>query len=388
MCLISGFIQLTAADWPRWRGPDANGISSETNWNPRSIMDGDKELFRANLGSGWSAVSVRGNLLFSMGNINDQDIVYCLDAKTGEKIWQFSYSCAAGNYPGPRSTPVFDEGRIYSVSREGHLFCLDAASGKVIWKHHLAQEFKASPPTWGIAGSAVIEGDMLLVNAGIHGMAFEKDTGKFLWGAGGTGGYSTPVLFTHEGERIAVIFGEVRLYGVNAVSGKMLWSYDWETEWHVNAADPLVIGDLIFISSGYKRGSAMLRVAGNTVKPVWVQNEMNTQFSSTIHLDGYLYCIDGNVGGGHLKCLDVRSGQVQWTRNTGFGSLISAAGRLIVLNEKGTLTILEADPSGYREIAAVSDLLKARCWNAPVLSNGVLYLRNNGGELLALDVRS
>ena len=128
--------------------------------------------------------------------------------------------------------------------------------------------------------------------------------------------------------------------------------------------------------------------SGNTVRTVWIQNEMNTQFSSAIHLKGYLYCIDGNVGGGHLKCLDVQSGQVQWTRNTGFGSLISAAGRLIVLNEKGTLTILEADPSGYREIAAATDLLKAKCWNAPVLSNGVLYLRNNGGVLLALDVRS
>jgi outer membrane protein assembly factor BamB len=388
LCLLCCLIRLPAADWPKWRGPDANGISSETDWNPGAILNGGKALFRTQLGSGWSAVSVRGNRLYSMGNVNNQDIVYCLNAKTGQEIWQFSYGCATGNYPGPRSTPVLDEGRVYSVSREGHLFCLNAESGKVIWKHHLAEEFKAVAPTWGFAGSAVIEGDMLIVNAGVHGMAFEKNSGKFLWGTGGTGGYSTPVLFTHEGKRVAVLFSEVRIYGVDAVSGKVLWSYDWETEWHVNAADPLVIGDLIFISSGYNRGSAMLRVAGNTVQTVWIQDKMSTQFSSPIHLKGYLYCIDGNVGSGHLKCLDVQSGQVQWTRNTGFGSLISAAGRLIVLNEKGTLTILEADPSGYREIAVAQDLLKAKCWNAPVLSDGVLYLRNNSGELLALNVRS
>jgi outer membrane protein assembly factor BamB len=388
LCLIGCLVRLPAADWPKWRGPDANGISSETDWNPMAIQNGGKALFRVHLGSGWSAVSVQGNRLYSMGNVNNQDIVYCLDAKTGKEIWRFSYSCDAGNYPGPRSTPVLDNDHVYTVSREGHLFCLDGVSGKIIWKHHLAREFKAAAPTWGFAGSAVIEGEMLLVNAGIHGMAFEKSTGKLLWGAGGTGGYSTPVIFTYQGKRMAALFGEVKLHGVDVITGKVLWSYDWETEWHVNAADPLIIDDRIFISSGYNRGSALLRLEGGTIRTVWTQNEMNTQFSSTIHLGDYLYGIDGNVGSGYLKCLDVRTGRVQWARNTGFGSLISAAGRLIVLNEKGTLTIVQADPAGYREIAAAQGFLKAKCWNAPVLSNGVLYLRNNNGDLLALEIRS
>ncbi|NQT27523.1 PQQ-binding-like beta-propeller repeat protein [candidate division KSB1 bacterium] len=387
MLLLAWISAGYTADWPRWRGIHGDGISAETRWNPQTIVDGSKELFRVKLGEGWSAVSVREDRLYTMGNINNQDIVYCLNPKTGKEVWRFAYDCAAGNYPGPRSTPILDEDCLYVTSREGHVFCLNAESGKMIWKRHVVEELQSGIPTWGFAGSVVIEGDLALINAGISGMAFNKKTGKSIWGNGGIGGYSTPVVFTYQEKRLAAIFGEVKIHTVDVKTGKVAWSYAWETKHHINASDPLIIADKMFISSGYGRGCVLLQMTGNSVKPLWTLKDMNNQFSSSIHLNGFLYGIDGNVGRGQLKCLEVKSGEIKWAQNTGFASLISAAGNLIVLNEKGTLRMVKADPVSYREIASTSNLLKSKCWTAPVLSDGILYLRNNGGELLALDVR-
>lgn len=385
--MILLFTGLNAGDWPRWRGLQGTGISTETGWNAGAISGTVPELWRIQVGDGWSAVSVSDGRLYTMGNEKNQDIVVCLDAKTGKDVWRYQYDCAAGNYPGPRSTPVVDDGLVYTVSREGDLFCLDALTGKVKWKHQVCDEFGASPPTWGIAGSILVENDLIIVNAGVTGMAFDKKSGKMLWGRGGTGGYSTPVAFSYQGRRLAALFGEVKLHVVDMATGATVWSHDWVTSWNVNAADPVIVGDGLFVSSGYGRGAALLQMSGKTLKTVWENRDMSNQFSSSIYIDGYLYGIDGNVGSGDLKCIDFKTGQVKWSQSVGFGSLISAAGTLIVLNEKGDLRMVKALPGAYQEIASAKRLLKPQCWTAPVLSNGLLYLRNSRGELLALDLR-
>ncbi len=387
LLMLLGLSMLSAEDWPAWRGIHANGISGETAWNAKAIGMDRTERFRVDLGKGWSAVSVRGDRLYTMGNVGNQDIVYCLDAGTGREIWRYSYVCDAGNYPGPRSTPVLDENRLFVISREGHFICLDAGSGQVIWQTHLVTDHHAGVPTWGFAGSAVIEKNTVLVNAGVSGMAFDKTNGRKIWGQGGIGGYAAPVLFTFQGKRLAALFGEVKLIVVDASMGKVQWSHDWETSYHINAADPVIIGDRIFISSGYRRGCAMLQMTGNGAGVIWENGQMSNQFSSSVCLDGYIYGIDGNVGSGTLKCIDAGDGSVQWEKSTGFGSLMAAAGQLIVLNEKGDLSVVKAEPGGFQLIASASGLLKPQCWTAPVLSNATLYLRNNRGELLALDLK-
>src|SRR6185436_10355232 len=138
-----------ASDWPRWRGPDANGISAESEWKPQSLTGAVKAKWRTNLGLGVCSVSIAGKRLYTLGNVGGSDNVYCMDAETGKLIWRFPYPCPAGNFYGPRATPTLDGGLLYTLSRKGDALCLDAENGKVKWAKDLMREFKAQPTDYG-----------------------------------------------------------------------------------------------------------------------------------------------------------------------------------------------------------------------------------------------
>ena len=187
-------------DWPRWRGPNGDGISPETDWNPKALENGPKIVWKKNVG---------------MGYIKGKDVVSCLEAETGKEKWQFSYPCELGQYSGPRATPCVDGDAVYTMSQEGDLHRFRAADGKVQWHINIVEAFKVYAPSWGFAGSPVVEGDLVILNAGVNGIAVDKKTGKKIWVSGsGAGGYATPVMYDYEGKRHAAIFGQKALYAV------------------------------------------------------------------------------------------------------------------------------------------------------------------------------
>jgi outer membrane protein assembly factor BamB len=380
---------LEAADWSIWRGPARNGIADETNWNPAAIDGGAKIAWKKNVGQGYSAVSVDSGRLFTMGNRQKRDTISCLAARTGTPVWEHSYACKPGSYPGPRATPVLDGGNVYTLGRDGQLLCLGADDGKVIWERNVRDEFGAKAVRWGFASSPYIDGDVVLVNVGRYGVAVNKKDGKKVWASpSDTCGYATPVLFDHGGQRIAAMFGAKALYAVDAGSGKLLWSVGWETSYDVNAADPIVSGDRVFISSGYNRGGTLLEMGPAGAKKLWENKNMRCHFGTCVLLEGYLYGIDGNTGKGSLKCVEFSTGKVVWEQKLGFGALMLAGRRLIVLNERGQLFIADAVPTGYKELSQCLALPSkgAKCWTAPVLCNGYIYCRNSRGDMVAVDV--
>jgi outer membrane protein assembly factor BamB len=375
-------------DWPIWRGPDQNGISQETGWNPQ----GAKTLWTKELGAGYSSVSVKDGKLYTMGHEpadgkTGKDIVYCLDAKTGKEIWNHSYPGQTGSYKGPRATPVVDGDCVYTVSQEGLVICFDAASGKINWKTNVFAETGNETPKWGVASSAVIEGDLLLLNVGSAGTALEKNSGKVKWKSVGTSSYASPVLFDRNGTRCAAIFSAPGLQIVEAQTGKKISSFAWETKYEINGADPLIIGDKIFISSGYGNGCVLLDFSSEDLKVLWESAILNVQFSSCVYIDGYIYGMDGRTKSkGTLCCISAADGSAKWSEQTGFGSLIAADGKLIVLSEAGTLYFVEAAPGKYTEISKMDAGLDSLCWTPPVLANGIIYCRNDKGTLVAINV--
>lgn len=386
---LSVSVSNTFGDWPQWRGPDRNGISEESDWDPAALANGPPVLWRADVGLGYSGVAVKGDRLYTMGNIRGQDVVTCLDARTGREIWSYSYPARSMQYPGPRATPTIDGDAVYTLSSDGQLLCLSADRGKVRWQKDIVAEFGARPPTWGFAGSLVVEGDLLLMNAGPSGLALSKRNGQPVWASGaGTGGYATPVLYTQNGKRYAAIFGRRAIYGVEVQTGRQAWSYPWVTGNDVNAADPLVFEDRVFISSNYGAGSALIDISGRRPKLLWKNGSMNSHFSSFVLIDGYIYGNDGFAGrrSGVFRCLDGETGREMWSEKLGFGSLIAADGKLILLTEQGDLHIAWATPSGYREVSRARSILSSSCWTPPVLCDGRMYLRNHRGELACLDM--
>lgn len=381
---------LAAADWPQWRGPLRNGISAETGWE-RWAAGGPKRLWAAQVGEGFSAVAVKGGRVYTMGNTGGKDTVFCLAAGTGRVVWRHSYPCPAGDYGGPRATPTVEGNRVFTFSREGQALCLNTASGARIWGRDLRRETGAAPPGWGFAGSPLVIGRLVIYNIGTAGAALDKVTGRVVWKSGsGAAGYASPVAYSVDGQRGVAVFTGTGLVGQDPGTGRPLWQFPWDTQFGVNAADPIFSGDTVFISSNYNRGGALLRLGtgakrrqgGPTV--VWQNRNMRNHFNSCVQLGGYLYGNDENT----LKCIEMRTGAERWRRRgIGKGGLIAANGHLLVLTERGTLVLSRANPRQYSELAHAS-VLRGTCWTHPVLANGLVYCRSHEGELICLDLRS
>ncbi len=376
----------TTAYWGKWRGPKGNGISEDTDWNPKALAAKPETLWKTNIGAGYSSVSIKGSLLFTMGYRDGKDTIYCLRVKDGSEVWKHSYRCKKGQYPGPRATPIVDGKLIYTVSREGHVLCLDAVKGDVKWQKNLASDYGISIPGWGISSSAVVCGQLLIINAGKNGIALDKTNGRKRWGKGKKGGYATPVRYGTGGKSVAM-FGQDTTKGIDAATGRVLWSFPWKTKYDVNAADPVVFDGKVFVASGYNRGCSLYNIRGGQPKSIWENKNLRAHFSSCVFFKGHIYGIDGNAGRGSLRCINPKNGSVLWSQDLGFGSLIAVGGKLIVLNEKGNLYIAEASPAGYKELGQAKVVSGPKCWTPPAFSRGLIYCRNDRGELVCVDVR-
>lgn len=382
-----------AIEWHRWRGPNLDGISPDSNWNPVFPPDGPKQLWKNKVGVGFSSISVSNGRVYTMGHADKQDSVYCFDLETGQEIWTHSYPAELGDKyyeGGPSATPAVDGNAVYTLSKVGDLFCLNAATGEVIWSKNLSRELSAEIPTWGYASSVLTQGDRAFVNVGTFGTALDKNNGEILWTTGkDASGYATPVPFTMEGEPALAIFAAHYVVGVKQSDGKLLWRHPWKTDYDVNAADPIVSGNTVFISSGYNTGCALLKIENGDATEIWRNQEMRNQINNSILLDGYIYGIDGDTGERRpqLKCLDHQTGEVKWAEPIlGTGSLIAADGKLIVISGKGELLTVEATPQAFKEISR-AQVIGGKNWTAPALSNGRLLLRNAQGDLICLDLR-
>jgi outer membrane protein assembly factor BamB len=379
--------EASGSDWPRWRGPDATGVSREKGWTTRNL-DPLRIAWQTPVGTGFSGMSVVGDRLYTMGTEGGNEGVVCLDAVTGRRVWSHSYPSSLGEYPGPRVTPTVDGERVYALGQFGTLVCLDRARGSVIWQKDVVRDLGASKPSWGFAGSPVAWEDLLLLNAGRSGMAVRKDTGELVWGERGTGGYAGVVAFATQGKTLLAVFGERALYGVEPRSGAVVWSFPWVTAYDVNAADPLVVGERLFITSDYGRGCALLAVRPDGVEPVWQNTSVSSHFSSPVYLEGAIFANDGDASAhrGAFVCLDPASGEERWRERAGVGSVLAAGDRLLLLTERGQLRVAEASATAYRELAS-ADLPAGLYWNSPVLSRGRLYVRGMKGDVYCIDLR-
>ena len=385
---------LHAADWPNYRGPHHNGISDEKGWNATFGTTPPKVLWSAEVGLGFSTFAVADGRVYTTGNEKNTDTVFCFDATTGKLIWSHPYPADLGDKffeGGTTGTPSVSDGRVYQLSRWGDVFCFDAATGKVIWNKNVQTETGATVPDWGFGGSPLVAGDKVILNVGESGMALNKADGKIDWQSGTeSAGYSTPVPVTKDDRSLVVFANGKAFQEVEVSSGSQLWQYPWPTRYGVNAADPVIAGpNEIFVSSGYNRGCALLRLAPATPpEVVWQNKELRTQMNPAVLVKGFLYGIDNDQNArAMLKCVELATGAVKWTApEVGFGSVTVADGKLIVLSAKGELYVADVSAEKFAVISH-APILTGKCWSAPVLANGRLYARNSTGNVVCLDMK-
>lgn len=406
LVLVVGLIAdcTEADDWPNWRGPQHNGISSETDWmeDPQSCEP--VILWEQQVGTGFSSIVVADGRLYTMGNserlvettdvgdrtgqeFQEMDEVICLDPNTGDFLWIHAYQSdleAEFCEGGPYSTPTVADGNVYTFSKRGIAYCLDANDGEVLWQSDLVAEYGMRIPIYGFGGSAYVDEDLVIYNAGTYGIALHTADGTLAWETGtNRGGYSTPVPFESGGQRFVILMLERTFAAVQVQSGQVLWEHPWVTKYNANIPDPIVDSNQVFVSTGYEEGSALFDVATDQVVELWFQKNMQTYLNSSVLWQGYLY--GPNDNGRTLSCVELDTGRIVWTQ-AGFGicSVILADGKLIVLSEDGQLCIVEASPAGYRELCR-NRILTGRCWTVPVLANGKIYARNAAGRLVCVE---
>jgi outer membrane protein assembly factor BamB len=384
--MIALLLALAQNDWTHWRGPDRNGISREAVDVPAEL----KPAWKADVGVGFSSFAVAAGRAYTIGWADDQEHVYALDVETGKTVWKHSFPSDLGDKffeGGPCSTPAVDGDRLYVLGRWGELFRFDAATGRLAWSKNVRKEAKARIPDWGFGGSPRVHGDLLLLNMGEAGAAVDKNTGALAWSsADQDAGYSTPLPFQDGGvERVLVSSGKAWI-AVDPRTGKEAWRIPWTTMYGVNAADPIVSGDRVFVTSAYGKGCGLFKMG--SPDPVWASKVLSMQMSPPVLIDGHLYGFDG-MGGkpSKLKCVEMATGAEKWAQTgLGCGTVIAAQATLIVLSEKGEVLLAPATAAGFKPTAR-AQVVEGKCWTPPVLSNGRLFCRTAAGDVVRVDLR-
>lgn len=379
------------SDWPQFRGPKGDGLSPEKGINKNWSAKPPKLLWTAPMhDDGYAGPSCADGMVFIIDHEGSQDVVRAISLATGKDKWTYRYDSPAGNnYGYSRATPAFSEGKLYTISQLGLVNCLDAKTGKLIWSRNVQVDFGGQKPGWDYAGSPLVDGNKVILtpggqNAGM--VALDKNTGKTIWQGGSSAvpSYSTPNVATINGVKQYVVMYAKGVMGVDASNGKLLWYARWETSYDVNAADPIVIGNSVFVTSGYGHGCALFDITGSTATKRWENKAIQAQFASSVYSGGYIY---GTGDPGLLTCLNPKDGSVVWSQR-GFekGGAIGVDGTLIALDGAGNVIMCEMSPAGYKELGRLKAPLGGQSWTAPIVAQGKLIIRNKN-QIACIDLR-
>ncbi len=389
-------LEATADDWVEFRGPKGMSVYSgppiSENWAPNP----PKQLWKRPIGPGWGSFVVVGDYLITQEQRDDKEVVSAFQADTGEPIWEFAEKARfeesiAG--AGPRSTPLFHDGKIYAVGAKGNLNCLEAATGKKVWGASIVAKKDVPDPIWGYATSPILVGNAIITLPGTPNeaavTAFDATTGKPLWSSGeGKHSYTSPELATICGVPQVLAFTSAGLMGIEPKSGKVLWMHKWPTEQFARCCQPYVEGDTILITTWGDIGARKVKITkeGETWKDeiVWEERKFNPYFNDLVVVDGNAYGYDDKL----FCSVDLNTGKFNWTGGRYGGGqvlLLEKQKKLLVLTEQGEVALLEVNPKKRVELTKFK-AIEGKTWNHPVVARGKLFVRN-GEEMACYDVQ-
>lgn len=423
-----------ADDWPQWLGPKRDGVWRETNLIEKFPKDGPKVLWRTPIGEGYSGPAVANGKVYitdrivakgaatpkspfdGKSKVDGTERVHCLDEKTGQILWTHSYECPyqISYAAGPRTTPVVEGDKVYTLGAMGDLYCLDAGKGTVVWHKNLLTDYAKTVPFWGFAASPLIDGDRLILLVGGPGsvaVALDKASGKELWKAVSAAepGYAPPVIHTVGGKRQLLIWNPETINGLDPESGKIYWSHHFargknkQLKAGLSVSMPRLDGDKLFLTAFYE-GALLLKLNGTDAPTeIWRSGGRSEQPDDTKGLhsimptpvikDGHIY---GICSYGELRCLDEKTGERVWSTHDATGGksvrwanafLVEQGDRFFLFNEHGELIIARLTPKGYEEISRANILEPTNTlagppgrrviWSHPAFADQSCFARND-----------
>jgi outer membrane protein assembly factor BamB len=374
----------SVAEWPGFRGRERDGVIRGVRINTDWSQSKPVEVWRRSVGPGWSSFAAHERDIYTQEQRGDDELVSCYNLTTGAPVWRHKdavrfYESNAG--AGPRATPIFSNGRVYTFGATGLLNALDARNGSVVWSRNAASDTQTKIPDWGFASSPIVVGDKVIVATAGTLAAYDTGSGRQRWqGPAGRGGYSSPHLATIDGvAQILLLNGEGAI-GVDPSDGKLLWKHEWNGD---GIVQPYVIaGADVLIGSGSGLGAVGLRrvavargPGGWAVEERWTSNGLKPYFNDFVVHKGHAFGFDGRM----LACIDLKDGKRKW-KNGRYGQgqivLLPDQDLLLALSEEGEIVLVGATPDQFTELAR-SPAIEGKTWNHPALVGDLLLVRNS-----------
>jgi outer membrane protein assembly factor BamB len=374
----------TAAVWPGFRGPERNGVIRgvriDTDWSRSKPV----ELWRHSVGPGWSSFAVHGRLIYTQEQRGADEVVSCYDLTTGAPVWRHKdavrfYESNAG--AGPRATPLFSNGRVYTFGATGLLNALDARNGSVVWSRNAASDTNTKIPDWGFASSPIVVGDKVIVATAGTLAAYDAGAGQQRWqGPPATrGGYSSPQLATIDGVAQILLLNEEGAISVDPSDGKLLWKHEWRSDGIVQpsviaGADVLIGSGSGMAQVGIRRVAVARGPGGWAAEERWTSAALKPYFNDFVVHKGHAFGSDGSI----LACIDLKDGKRKWKGGRyGHGQIVLLPDQdlLLALSEEGELFLVGATPDQFTELARFP-VIEGKTWNHPALVGDLLLVRN------------
>lgn len=396
--------------WLQWGGPRRNFTVETTGLAASWPASGPKKLWERALGEGHSSILAEGGRLYtmyrplgplSMIRRSQQEIVAAIDASNGRTVWEHSYDAPTSGLDlsqgsGPHSTPLIVGDRLFVVSSRLEIIALDKQTGTRRWIHDLPKELGAPLDGRGYSSSPLAYGSTVIIPAGGAGasvVAFNQQTGAIAWKGGSFPvGPASPILINVDGQDQLVVSGANEIVGVNPTNGAVLWTHPSRTDYGLNISTPVWgEGNLLFLSAAYNNGARLLKLAQSggktTVQQLWMQNRMRVHIGTVIRLGDFAVGSSGDFGPCPTVAIDVKTGQILWqSRDFARSTFLHADGKLIVMDEDGTIGLATATRQGLTVLARAS-ILTNRAWTTPTLVGTRLYVRDRK-QMVALELGS
>ncbi len=377
-----------AQDWNQWRGPSRSGVTAAFT-APATWPDKPRKVWESTVGTGHSSPVVSGTRAFVFARVGDEEVVTAFDYQSGKRVWQQRYRApyqvnpaAESHGRGPKSTPVVDGGRLFTLGISGTLSAFDAATGKPLWRKTFDREFDAASPDFGVAMSPLVDGGQVIVHAGGNKsgalMALDGATGTIKWQWKGDGpAYASPVIGSFGSSRQVITQSRTHFVGISADNGALLWSVPFTTAYNQNSVTPIVSGDLV-LYSGIEQPLTALRIresAGKwTAERAWRAESVPMYMSTAVLSGGTLFGLT-HRNKGQFFAVDPRSGKVLWTTRGREGenaALIAVGELLMATTTEGELVIARRDAAKFDAIKRYT-IAESPVWAHPVpAGRGVL----------------
>jgi outer membrane protein assembly factor BamB len=392
MAVLLGASRVGAGDWPQWRG--RNRDAKVTDFTAPQVWP--KELaqkWKTQVGLGDASPALVGDKIYVFTRQGDDEVIACLDAKTGKEVWHDKYAAEkvtppAASHPGPRSSPAVADGKVCTFGVGGVLSCLDAASGKIVWR----KDSKAHPRFFTSASPIVVDGKCIAF-LGAQGkgeiVAYDLASGEEKWKWTGDGpAYGSPVLMTIDDSKQLVTLTENSLIGVGVGDGKQLWKAPYKSRY--NSCTPIVDGKTVICSS-QQAGTVAFKIEkegdGFDANEAWKKSKAAGIYNTPVLKDGMLYGLSPSSTGGAARmqqppnnffCMNAQTGEELWTDQTlrgQCGAVLDAGSVLIALTSDSNLVAFKPSNKEYTELAKIK-VADTETWAYPIVAGNRIYVKD------------